>query len=394
MQKKDVVSMPHIDPKIVDPKAAKYRAQLDARKSNEPAGGGPMPPVPDLRREPDEGAAMPMSAHAMRERAQRATANVKDLLDNPDSIFSGMQAPQPVVQGLTPMDLLPEQAKTDAAFREGSGSMYAVNQPHLATKYGIIRGGNFIPPQALSPNKNEKRHLSDQTVKGLQEVAKFQDLRQKAETGEFKAQQDSEKGPAGATARLGNMPGDNSAKPISEAERKDLKEAVRKMDDFDFDTFRQMVMKDLLNNEDQKNIIESRLKPMDLSDLIMEGSVAQEVIIVPDKFWIKFRSVSGQDDLAVKRLIMEESKAVQIDDRYYLDKFAFMTLTMGLESVNGNPLPTYKDGAGNFEEKTFWRKYEIVSKYNIHMLASLGVNYFWFDTRVRSLFVAEKIKNG
>jgi hypothetical protein len=337
---------------------------------------------------------MSMSAHAMRERAQRATANVKGLLEDPNSIFAGMPAPQAPVQGLTPMDLLPEQAKSDPTFREGAGSMYAVNQPHLAMKYGVMRGGNHIPAQALNPNRNDKRQLSDKTVKGLEEVAKFQDLRQKAETGEYKAQQEAEKGSAGAAARLGNMPGDDSVKPLSDTERKDLKETVRKMDDFDFDTFRQMVMKDILNNEEQKSIIESRLKPMDLSDLIMEGSVAQEVIIVPDKFWIKFRSVSGQDDLAVKRLIMEEAKAVQIDDRYYLDKFAFMTLTMGLESVNGNPLPTYKDAGGNFDEKFFWRKYEIVSKYNIHMIASLGVNYFWFDTRVRGLFVAQQIKNG
>jgi hypothetical protein len=337
---------------------------------------------------------MSMSAHALRERAP--SVNVQEFLNNPDSILGQGHQP-PAGPGLLPMDMLPEQAKEDPSYRAGAGSGYAVNQPHLAMRYGVIRDGNHIPPQALRPPQTERAKLSEKSLKGLQEVAKFQQMRKQVEdtSVDQKVEREAEAGPAAAAAKIGNAPGDDSPKPLTKEERKELTDTVaRKMDDFDFDTFRQMMMKDLLNNEDQKAIIEERLKPMDLSDLIMQGSIAQEVVIVPNKFWVTFRSVSGQDDLAVKRLLMEEAKSIQIDDRYYLDKFAFMTLSLGLESVNGNPLPSYKDQKGDFSEDAFWRKYTFVSKLNIHMIASLGVNYFWFDTRVRKLVVAERIKNG
>lgn len=396
MSKREV-NLPHVDPRLTDPKAAAYKAALEARKASPPVGGGPMPPVPNLAHEPSmDGTPTTMSAHAMRERAQVAAGDVSSLLSDPDSILG--QPPQPPVSpfgppGLKATDILPDQAKQDPAYREGAGSMYAVNQPHLAMKYGVVRNGNFIAPQTLNPSRGT-RSLSDKTIKGLEEVAKFQQMREKAETGELRAEQEAERGSAAAAAKIGNAPGDDSPHPLTPEERKEVAQSVaQKLDDFDFDTFRQMMMKDLLNNPEQKEIIEDRLSPMDIGDLIIEGSVMQEVTIVPNKFWVSFRSSSGEDDLAIKRLLMQEAKAVQVDDRYYLDKFAFMALTLGLESICGNPCPSYKKD-GRFNEDAFWKKYDFVTGLNIHMIASLGVNYFWFDMRVRKLFVAEKVKNG
>jgi hypothetical protein len=339
---------------------------------------------------------MPMSAHALKERGQ-GVPNIPSLLeDDPASIVEPPRGSPFGPPGIMPMDTLPEQAKQDPTFREGAGSMYAINQPHLAMKYGVVRQGNLIPPQVLSPVKDAGRpRASDKTIKGLEDVVKFQHMREKAESGDLRPEQEAEKGSAAAAAKIGNAPGDNSPKPLSEEERKRLSEStVMKMDDFDFDTFRQMMMKDLLNNEDQKKIIEERVKPLDLADLIATNHVKQDVPIVPSKFWVTFRSVAGNHDLAVKRLLMEEAKSVEVNERYYLDKFAFMTLTLGIFAINGNPLPDYLDDKGHFDEEKFWRKYEYVSNLNYHMLASLGVNYFWFDIRVRRLFVAEKLKNG
>jgi hypothetical protein len=293
------------------------------------------------------------------------------------------------------MDILPPQAKEDPTYREGTGSMYAINQPHLAAKYGVLRGNVHIPPQALFAESAQQPKASPETLKGLEEVAKFQQLRREAETGELQVERDADKGSAAMAARVGNALGDNSHKPLTPEERKELNEAVaRKVDDFDFDTFRQMMMKDLLNNDEQKSIIESRLKPMDLSDLIMQGSVVQEIVVIPGKFWVVLRSVAGSDDLRVKRMLMEEAKAIQVDDRYYMDKFAFMQLALTLDSINGNPVPGFRDAEGKFDEGLFWRKYDYVSRLNVHMIASLAVNNFWFDTRVRKLFVMEKVKNG
>lgn len=377
-------TMPFIDPRTSDPKALAYRKGIEARKYTPPVGGGPLPPIPHLAQAPpDDGPPMTMAEHAMRARMP-AAAPVQEM---------PVQSNAP---SITQTDLLPESAKQDPQYREGAGSGYAANQPHLALKYGVIRNGMHIPPQALRPQEG-KRTLSEKTIKGLEEVVKFQKQRQDAETSsavDLKAESAAIAGPAGAAARLGNMAGDDDPKPLSKEDKKELTEsALRKMDDFDFDTFRQMMMKDLLNNQEQRDIIEERLTPMDIGDLIVEGSVAQEVVIVPGKFWLVFRSVSGEDDLAVKRMLMQEAKTIQVDDRYYLDKFAFMTLTIGLDSICGNPLPSHRVN-GHFDEDAFWKKFEFVSGLNNHMIASLGVNYFWFDVRVRKLVVAERVKNG
>jgi hypothetical protein len=155
-----------------------------------------------------------------------------------------------------------------------------------------------------------------------------------------------------------------------------------------------MMMKDIINNEEQRDLIEKRCTPLDITDLIMRGFVTQRVPVIPNKFEPEFQSMTGGEDLAIKRLIMQESKGLEVSDRYLLDKFSLMAVTIGLRAINGNVIPTHQDNNGKFDEEAFWRKFDFVSKYPFHMLASLGVNYFWFDIRVRKLFVAEKLGNG
>ena len=52
------------------------------------------------------------------------------------------------------------------------------------------------------------------------------------------------------------------------------------------------------------------------------------------------------------------------------------------------------DSKGEFDEKRFWEKFDWMLKRNIHMLASLGIHYAWFEQRVRKLFVADAGKGG
>jgi hypothetical protein len=205
--------------------------------------------------------------------------------------------------------------------------------------------------------------------------------------------QESAASAAGAAGRLGNAPSDG---PIADsaATQKRIEDMKKNLDDFDLNTFREMVMKDILNNDEQRDIIEKRCKPLDLTDLILQGYVNQKVPIIPGKFEPEFRSMSGHEDITIKRLIMKESKSVEVGERYLLDKFSQMSVTIGLYALNNNVLPDHRDGHGRFDEKMFWEKFDIVSSYPFHMLASLGVNYFWFDLRVRKLFVADHLGNG
>jgi hypothetical protein len=268
--------------------------------------------------------------------------------------------------------------------------MFATSQPNLARKYGVIRGKEQVPPQMLAPPPTT---LSEGTIQDLRALQELQSARQVVESGDARAEREATAGPAGMAGRLGNSPNDGPA-ASPDASQANIQEAVRRLDDFDFNTFREMMMKDILNNEEQRKIIEEKLTPLDLSDLIMQGFVTQRIPIIPNVFEPTFRSMSGEEDLAIKRLVMEESKGVAVSDRYLLDKFSMMSVAIGVYSINGNVMPSHLNSEGRFEAELFWKKFNLLIRYPFHMLASLGVNYFWFDIRVRKLFVAEKVGNG
>lgn len=380
---------PYVDPAIAakNPAAARYAQGVaqrrDPTKYHEPRGGGSAPPIPLLSAPHVDG--MPMADQA---RVQR-----QGVSQPPPGIFGGAAtepppAPPMARQGLLPTDLLPEIARHDPAFVEGHGSQFATNQPALAMKYGVIRNGHPIPAQQLSTGRPG---LSQKTVAGLEALKQFNEQRQKAESGDTAAERAAEEGLGGAAARAANAPGDDDVKTVSkeEAER-----ALRSMDDFDFNNFREMMMKDLLNNDEQRKIIEERVPPLSLDALIMQGRVTQVIPVIPGQYEPELQSVTGSEDLALKRLLMAESKSVEAPDRYLLDKYSLMVIALGLVSINKRPFPSHLDAQGVWDDKAFWTKFNRVLNLPFHLLASLGVHYFWFDIRVRKLFVAERLKNG
>jgi hypothetical protein len=389
---------PFVDPRVTDPAALKYQQQIQQRQGGpsryaEPVGGGPTPPIPRLDMPHQEGMTM----------ADQARAAQQPPPGSPDNIFPPMmqqppappQRPAGPPRFLLPQDILPEAAKQDPDYREGAGSMYASAQPNLALKYGVIRNKVHIPPQKLTGGTGG---LSDKTVEGLKAVEEFQRTRQMAENDEQgkKEERDAQQGPAGAAARMANAPGsqEERAEQLTEEDKQKVRQAINQMDQFDYNTFREMMMKDLLNNEEQRQIIEARVTEMDLDDLIMKGFVRQVVPIIPGKFEPEFKSISGEEDLALKRLIISEAKGFDVDDKYVLDKYSIMSVACGLFALNKKPLPDHVDNTGAFSDELFWKKFNMIVRYPLHMLASLGINFFWFDVRVRKMFRAEKLGNG
>jgi hypothetical protein len=387
---------PVVAPGVTDPRALAYAAAAGKRQPTgrytAPVAGGPSPSIPRLDQAAVKG--MSMADQAAMQRADEAPPQSHQPTGG---LFQGapmprvMPSPQrPPANPILSADILPDEALKDPSFKEGTGSRYASSQPGLAMKYGVIRGGKRIPPQQLG---QPPRGLKPETISDLETIAAAQQTREKAESSDASTEKEAAEGTAGAAGRFGNAPSDGpQTKPaLSE---KEVVETLKKMDDFDFNTFREMMMKDIINNDDQKKIIESRCKPLDLTDMIVRGFVTQRVPIVPGRFEPEYQSMRGDEDLAIKRLIMLESKGIEVTERYLLDKFSLMALTVGLRSVNGQPLPAHLDSNDKFDEDFFWRKFEQVTRFPFHMLASIGVNYYWFDVRVRKLFVADALGNG
>lgn len=388
---------PVVSPQVTDPRALAYAKQIEERrkgglpKYTAPVAGGPTPPIPHLASHAEPGASMAAQATLQRAVPEQpsifggnAPFPTREVLEGPRRVGG----PPP---GILPQDLLPEEAKQDPNYVEGMGAGYASSQPSLAFKYGVVRNGQRIPPQLLAGNSGQKPSLRPETLKDLEMLGELQKQRQKAESEDSRLEKESAEGMAGNAASYGTQ--SQSVAPSS-GPAKNVEEVVKRLDDFDYNSFREAMMKDLLNNDDQRKIIEERLQPLDFSDLLTKGFVTQRVPILPGKFEPEFQSMRANEDLAIKRLAMEEARGIEVSERYLLDKFSLMSVTIGLRSINGNPLPDHLDQNGKFSDEKFWKKFEKVASFNFHMLGSIGVNYFWFDLRVRKLFVAESLKNG
>jgi len=390
---------PYVDPRV--PRGALtpaevYQAGHEARKKNAliksqtPVAGGEAPRIPRLDGQAREGMTMQQQAMAADQHLRRTMEAVKQAQEG--GFVEPPSPAGPPKLNLTAGDILPDVARQDPDFIQGHGSMFAVNQPHLAAKYGIIRKGQTLAPQQLLSQPDGQPKLRPETLQDLETLKRLQEAQRTGGQPPVGEGQTSELG--AAAGRVGNLPGDDSEKPLTEEEKKQAQAALDDMDEFQFDSLRQAVMKDMLNNREQKGIIEARLKPMDVGDLVLQGYLIQDVPIIPGKFEVAFRTTEGDTDLAIKRIIMEDAKSLEVSERYYLDKFSLMSMAALLYSINKKPLPDQYNEHGLFDDDKFRKKFQMVSRYPFHMLASIGVHAMWFEERVRSLFVMEKVGNG
>jgi len=424
-QSREVFIDPRVNPAALrDPATAAYAAGLGARaaqrermraglpKYQQEVGGGPVPHIPLLDGEAEEG--MPMAAQAARVNQPSHVEMMAGVpAGQPGSIVEppmhiphmnrAQHAQQAVINSIQPGDMLPAEAQQDPTFQQGGGALFAANQPHLVLKYGLIRGGRHVTPQELARNvRSAPGRLSPQSIEGLQAMQAQQEaIARGMPATEQEAEQQVATSAAGQSARAGkpysrtkDPEGAPGKKRMTDEERKRVQEAIEKMDSFDYDALQRQIEEDMLNNPRQREIIEERLKELDIDELITKNKVTQEVVIHPGKLRFEFESMTGEEDLVLKQLIMKESKSIEVTGQYLLDKFAFMSIAVGLKSINGNPLPRHTNDKGEFDEEKFWVKFEWVTRKPLHLLACIGCNHSWFETRVRRMFVAEKLGNG
>lgn len=416
---------PYVQPGVSS-QAAGYAAGVNQRrglpKTNTPVGGGPPPPIPAL--EQPHRAGMTMAQQANQTRGpdyQRLSTQALQAHSAAGGIIVPEAQPPPATVPVSPQDLvllpndaLPEEAKKDPHFQRGAGSDMAQMQPHMAAKYGVIRNGQRLMPHDLvhrpmtAPSGQRPRRKNEDIARDFNSVINAPPAAPRGEASEDdgppplpgmprteeEAKEQALAGPAGAAQHAGESP----TPPILDGTSEEAKERAKRLadglDDFDYASFRREMLKDILKNPEQQKIVEARLKPLDISELIMKNSVRQQVPILPNRFIPTFESMPGGIELKLKQLLVKEAQSIAVTEAYLLDKYAVMTTTAGTVEINGTPLPTMYDSKGEFDEKRFWEKFDWMLKRNIHMLASLGIHYAWFEQRVRKLFVADAGKGG
>lgn len=180
----------------------------------------------------------------------------------------------------------------------------------------------------------------------------------------------------------------------ADAEKKMEEESKEKKDDIfsmvDFGDQRNTTDR-IFDNKKRREEIEARCVPMKFEDLLYKNEVEQKVPILPGKFEPVFRSVTPEESLFIKKFISKEDET---SDQYLLEKYNLCLLTCSLVSLNDKLLPDHKDSSGNVDEKLFEAKLKVMMKKSGYVVADLGINYTWFDIRVRKLITADGLKNG
>lgn len=158
-----------------------------------------------------------------------------------------------------------------------------------------------------------------------------------------------------------------------------------------FDFAGQSEAERILNNRKRRQEIESRLTPMLLEDLLMSDEVQQDIIIVPGKLVVRMRSLLPGESLFVKQFLAEEKSP---NEAYVLEKYSLCQLTCALVAINGKEFPDHRDSNGEVDKKAFEVKLKMVMRKSGYVIADLGINYIWFDIRVRRLLAPEALGNG
>lgn len=187
------------------------------------------------------------------------------------------------------------------------------------------------------------------------------------------------------------------AKAASAASEQEKKEAESKKDEqqdildmLDFNNQRTEAER-LLNNSKRRGEIEARCEPMKFEDLLYKNEVQQKVPILPGKFEPTFRSFTPEESLFVKRYLAKEQA---VSDQYLLEKYNICLLVCSLVAINDNQLPDHRNNQGEPDEKLFDAKLKTILKKSGYIIADLGINYTWFDIRVRKLVTVDGLKNG
>ncbi len=173
------------------------------------------------------------------------------------------------------------------------------------------------------------------------------------------------------------------------------------MDDYAFDRLLNLAgtkdREDLINNERERDAVDKRVEPIDVLDGIAFGEYRQIVPIVPGKLNVSYRSVSPQEDQAIRLYILKLTAA---DGRYETvssDLYSLLTLACGISQINTSKLPEHftRKGIGlEVDETTLVIKGNLLLAYPIVLVHALGTHQFWFERRVRKAFVTVDLGNG
>jgi hypothetical protein len=123
--------------------------------------------------------------------------------------------------------------------------------------------------------------------------------------------------------------------------------------------------------------LEESLPPIDIDSLFLRGEIRQRVPVLK-KLSITFRTLSGKEDLYIKRKLSDVRSEVA---RYIEDRYMMMQLAAHIVAINDELLPEMLDGAEVSDEK-FNKRFDRVCAFPVFIIERVWVHWVWFQDRV------------
>lgn len=338
--------------KIPDPKARTYAARMQERVESR-----------QLSAEALKGKKVPLGhvEPPSREKME-AIAN----LGMPQPNFT--EGPQPVVPVAPAVPV------------QGVGAAYQVNQ-------AMVDGRLKKPVTLREANAMEQRKsLSPQTVQAIQMAEENMKAAENVKAAENKAEEEKIATSIKEEAAAPKRDLDAAEKVIAESTRKDP---------LSLDFMEEIAdIRTKLMGKSRRDKIEARLKPLDISDMIMRRELSQEISIVPGKLSATLRTYSQKESIWILQYLYDFPGS----PLYVRELMSTCQLVCGLVSLNGAMLPDHRIKVGTPDETVdraaFEKKKDAIIAFPTQLVADISVQMIWFQDRVNQLFGLDELKNG
>jgi hypothetical protein len=254
----------------------------------------------------------------------------------------------------------------------GVGGSYQVNQNISSGKTNgpvTLREGTTMPQQ--------QRGFSEQTKEALRKVAEDSTANQ------------------GTREDLEEETPKSASPSVAEDTRSELDEAEKSFEPdipkFDFAAIVDAQSK--LMSKGRRDRIESRLKPLDIGDMVTKQELTQEIVIVPGKLSVTLRTFTQSENLWILKYVFDFPGS----GFYVQELINTCRLACSLVAVNGAFLPDHRPSSRDstkIVKEDFEKKLWHISSYPVQLTADFSIQNIWFQERVTDLLTLDELKNG
>jgi len=291
--------------------------------------------------------------------------------------LSGGGIPHPVFEAES---MKPQSNPFKAPPPEGVGASYEVNR--------AMANGKFDGPVSLRQAKEmeQKKGLSPETQQALMMAQENMDKTTPSaeEQNIAKAAKDSTVLDAPQTS--------TDRSELDRAESVIVKAQDSRSDLFDFDQFPNI--RNTLMGTERRKKIESRLTPLDITEMIMKKELRQTIPVIPGKLEFLLRTYTQAENLWCLRYIYDFSGS----PIYTQELLSTCRLACCLLKVNEAFMPEHRINLNQHDETidkaAFEKKLATLKAFPIQLIADMSVQLMWFEDRVNNLFSLDALKNG